>query len=96
MLPVVSAERRLAAYLAGEFAYLEWTYVGSPLEHLTPQICAAATQAISRRVEDAVRHTAVLVNGPRFQVARDNDEVEWQGGRVYLQLGARRDDPPRG
>ena len=24
------------------------------------------------------------------------DEVEWQGGRVYLHLSARRDDPPRG
>jgi hypothetical protein len=23
------------------------------------------------------------------------DEVEWQGGRVYLHLGARRDDSPR-
>jgi len=23
-------------------------------------------------------------------------EVEWQGSRVYLHLGARRDDPPRG
>jgi hypothetical protein len=27
---------------------------------------------------------------------RDVDEVEWQGGRVYLHLGVRRDDPPRG
>ena len=26
---------------------------------------------------------------------RDVDEIEWQGGRVYLQLGVRRDDPPR-
>jgi hypothetical protein len=26
---------------------------------------------------------------------REVDEVEWQGGRVYLPLGARRDDPPR-
>jgi hypothetical protein len=26
---------------------------------------------------------------------REVDEVEWQGGRVYLQLGVRRDDPPR-
>jgi hypothetical protein len=26
---------------------------------------------------------------------REVDEVEWQGGRVYLHLGARRDDPPR-
>jgi hypothetical protein len=24
-----------------------------------------------------------------------DDEVEWQGGRVYLHLGVRRDDPPR-
>jgi hypothetical protein len=24
---------------------------------------------------------------------REIDEVEWQGGRVYLHLGARRDDP---
>ena len=27
---------------------------------------------------------------------REVDEVEWLGGRVYLHLGARRDDPPRG
>ena len=27
---------------------------------------------------------------------REVDEIEWQGGRVYLHLGARRDDPPRG
>jgi len=27
---------------------------------------------------------------------REVDEMEWQGGRVYLHLGARRDDPPRG
>jgi hypothetical protein len=26
---------------------------------------------------------------------REIDEVEWQGGRVYLHLGARRDDPSR-
>ena len=26
---------------------------------------------------------------------REVDEVEWQGGRVYLHLGARRDDPQR-
>jgi hypothetical protein len=45
--------------------------------------------ACSRRVEDAVRHATLLVNRPRFHAARDNDEVEWQGGRVYLHLGAR-------
>jgi hypothetical protein len=27
---------------------------------------------------------------------REVDEVEWQGGQVYLHLGARRNDPPRG
>jgi hypothetical protein len=27
---------------------------------------------------------------------REVDEVEWQGGRVYLHLGLRRDDRPRG
>jgi hypothetical protein len=27
---------------------------------------------------------------------REVDEVEWQGGRVYLHLGARWDGPPRG
>ena len=26
---------------------------------------------------------------------REVDEVEWQGGRVYLHLGARRDNPRR-
>ena len=26
---------------------------------------------------------------------REVDEVEWQGGRIYLHLGARRDEPPR-
>ena len=26
---------------------------------------------------------------------REVDEVEWQGGRVYLHPGVRRDDPPR-
>jgi hypothetical protein len=25
---------------------------------------------------------------------REIDEVDWEGGRVYLHLGARRDDPP--
>jgi hypothetical protein len=27
---------------------------------------------------------------------REVDELELQGGRVYLHLGARRDEPPRG
>jgi hypothetical protein len=27
---------------------------------------------------------------------REVDEAKWQGGRVYLHLGARRDNSPRG
>jgi hypothetical protein len=27
---------------------------------------------------------------------REVDEVQWQGGRVYLHLSARLDDPPQG
>jgi hypothetical protein len=30
-----------------------------------------------------------------FSPAPDNDDVEWQGGRMYLHLGARWDDPSR-
>jgi hypothetical protein len=50
---------------------------------------------LAHHVEHAVRHATLLVNGPRFHAAKDNDEVEWQGGRVYLHLGARRDDSAR-
>jgi hypothetical protein len=35
-----------------------------------------------------------LLTGPLDDSARDNDDIEWQGGWVYLHLGARRDDPP--
>jgi hypothetical protein len=36
----------------------------------------------------------LLVRNPPLRSARDNDEIEWQGGRVDLYLGAGRDDPP--
>jgi hypothetical protein len=47
-------------------------------------------------VEDSVHKATARLAALRGGVARDNDEIEWQGGRVYLHLGARRDDPPRG
>jgi hypothetical protein len=50
----------------------------------------------SAPVEDAVHDATALLTGPLDDSALDNDEVEWQGGRVYLHLGARRDDPPLG
>jgi hypothetical protein len=37
-----------------------------------------------------------LIREPLLRRTQDNDEIEWQGGRVYLHLGARRDDPARG
>jgi hypothetical protein len=47
-------------------------------------------------IVDIVLDATPLMEEPRPRRAQDNDEVEWQGGRVYLHLGARRDDPPRG
>jgi hypothetical protein len=58
-----------------------------------------------RWVHDGARHADRLQALPRdaellaFEAGcedyreREVDEVEWQGGRVYLHLGARRDDP---
>jgi hypothetical protein len=37
----------------------------------------------------------VLEAGFEDYCEREVDEVEWQGGRVYLHLGARRDNPRR-
>jgi len=47
----------------------------------------------SAPVEDAVHDATALLTGPLDDSARDNNDVEWQGGRVYLHLGARRDGP---
>ena len=33
--------------------------------------------------------------GGKDYCEREVDEVQWQGDRVYLHLGVRRDDPPR-
>jgi hypothetical protein len=48
------------------------------------------------RVGNAVLDAAPLLKALPPGATQDNDEVERQGGRVYLHLGARRDDPPRG
>jgi hypothetical protein len=37
-----------------------------------------------------------LVTRLCLRSAKDNDEIEWQGGRVHLHLGARQDDSPLG
>src|SRR4029453_16396950 len=51
---------------------------------------------VQRPVEDAFHDTTALLTGPLDDSARKNEGVEWQGGRVSLPRGPRRDDPPRG
>jgi hypothetical protein len=47
-------------------------------------------------VADIGHDATLLVRELPSCPARDKDEVEWQGGRVYLHLGARPGRPPRG
>jgi len=48
-------------------------------------------------LENNLRDLEVLAfkAGREDYCERQLNEVEWQGGRVYLHLGVRRDDPPR-
>jgi hypothetical protein len=46
----------------------------------------------SSRVGNTVHDVAPLPKALPARSTQDNDEVEVQGGRVYLHLGARRDD----
>jgi hypothetical protein len=46
------------------------------------------------RLQRLPRETELLAMEPGCEEYCER-EVEWQGGRVYLHLGARRDDPPR-
>jgi hypothetical protein len=57
-----------------------------------------SSRAPARTPPGYVAH-AVLDETPLLRAlprasTQDNDELDWQGGRVYLHLGARRDDPP--
>lgn len=89
-----SPERRLAYLLSSEslpaWNGLIWARARAPYPTRRP--AEGRYTAFSGRVAHAVHHTALLVDGPKLHVARDNDEVEVEGGRVYLHLGARRDD----
>jgi hypothetical protein len=42
-----------------------------------------------------MHNATLLVRELPLHPTKDDDEVEWQGGRVYLHLLARREDPPR-
>jgi hypothetical protein len=46
-------------------------------------------------VVDAVLEATPLLRALPRGLTQDNDELELQGGRVYLHLGARRDEPRR-
>ena len=59
-------------------------------ECMTGRDLLTALQALPREAE-----LLAFEAGCEDYCERDVDEVEWQGGRVYLHLGARRDDPPR-
>jgi hypothetical protein len=59
-------------------------------ERMTVRDLLTALQVLPRDAE-----LLVFEAGCEDHCEREVDEVEWQGGRVYLHLGARRDDPPR-
>jgi hypothetical protein len=46
-------------------------------------------------VVDTGHDATLLVRELPSCSAKNDDEAEWQGGRVYLHLDGRRDDPPR-
>jgi hypothetical protein len=60
-------------------------------ERMTVKDILTALQAFPRDAE-----LLAFEAGCEDYCEREVDEVEWQGGRVYLHLGARRDDSPRG
>ena len=66
-------------------------YVAPFLRCMTVRDMLTALQALPRDVE-----LLAFEAGCEDYCEREVDEVEWQSGRVYLHLGARRDDPPQG
>jgi hypothetical protein len=74
-----------------------------------PRLVTAATITIGQRplsvgglcqarqgcIVHTIHDTTLLVSMLPPRAAKDNDEVEWQGGRVFLHLGVRRDDADR-
>ena len=60
-------------------------------ERMTVRDMLTALQSLPREAE-----LLAFEAGCENYCEREVDEVEWQGGRVYLHLGAPRDDPPGG
>ena len=82
MMPSTSDKSDKASHLSRSARYSEWMTVREMLAELQRLPRDAELLAFEAGCEDYCE--------------REVDEVEWQGGRLYLHLGARRDDPPRG
>ena len=81
MMPSTPDKSDKASHLPRSARYSEWMTVREMLAELQRLPRDAELLAFEAGCEDYCE--------------REVDEVEWQGGRVYLHLGARRDDPPR-
>jgi hypothetical protein len=57
---------------------------------MTARDLVATLQRLPRDVE-----VLAFEAGCEEYCEREIDEVEWQGGRIYLHLGARKENPPR-
>ena len=82
MMPSTPDNSDKAPHLSRSARYSEWMTVREMLAELQRLPRDAELLAFEAGCEDYCE--------------REVDEVEWQGGRVYLHLGARRDDPPGG
>src|SRR5512133_2650236 len=78
MMPSTPDRRDKASHLSRSARYSKWMTVRDMLTALQTLPRDAELLAFEAGCEDCEREV---------------DEVEWQGGRVYLHLGARRDDP---
>ena len=65
--------------------------LGCDAECMTVQDMLTALQGLPRDAE-----LLAFEAGCEDYCEREVDEVDWQGSRVYLHLGVRRDEPLRG
>jgi hypothetical protein len=81
MMPSTPDRSDKAPHLSRSAHYSEWMTVREMLAELQYLLRDAELLAFEAGCEDYCE--------------RELDDVEWQGGRMYLHLGARWDDPSR-
>ena len=81
MMPSTPDRSDKAPHLSRSAHYSEWMAVREMLAELQYLLRDAELLAFEAGCEDYCE--------------RELDDVEWQGGRMYLHLGARWDDPSR-